>query len=53
MKYLKLFEDNTKKYLDMNGQELHKNDLVMMPEPENFDDWQYGEFEAEIIDFLS
>lgn len=51
MKYIKTFENNTKKYLDMNGQELHKNDWVMMPEPEKFDDWQYGEFEAVIIDF--
>ena len=51
MKYIKTFEDNTEKYLDMNGRELHKNDWVMMPEPKDFDDWQYEEFEAEIIDF--
>lgn len=51
MKYIKKYENNTKKYLDMNGQELHMYDIVIMPDPEDFDDWENGNFEAEIIAF--
>ena len=52
MKKLKKFENfNKHVYNDINGIPIELKDFVMVPEPENGDTWNYGDFEAMVIEF--
>ena len=50
MKYIKTYE-NIRKYNDINGLPIELHDFVMMPDPDDSDHWNYGDFEAMVIEF--
>jgi len=47
MKHLKTFENSTHT-LDINGEKIEIGDDVIIPDPNDGDDWWYGDFSARV-----